>query len=31
MWTWQLGTWVSSFGVVGLIVGLDDLRGLFRP
>jgi len=28
---WQLGTWFSGRGGDGLMVGLDDLRGLFQP
>ena len=31
MWTWHLWTWLSRRGGVGLMVGLDDLRGLFQP
>jgi len=28
---WHLGIWFSRHGGVGLMVGLDDLRGLFQP
>jgi len=28
---WHFGMWFSRCGGVGLIVGLDDLRGLFQP
>ena len=28
---WRFGTWFSRHGGVGLMVGLDDLRGLFQP
>jgi len=28
---WHLGTWFSRHGGVGVMVGLDDLRGLFQP
>jgi len=28
---WHFRTWFSRHGGVGLIVGLEDLRGLFQP
>jgi len=28
---WHLGTWFSRHGGVGVMVGPDDLRGLFQP
>jgi len=31
VWMWPLGTWLSRHGGVGLVVGLDDLRGLSQP
>ena len=31
MWMWHLGTWLSRHGGVGMMVGLDDVRGLFQP
>ena len=32
VWMWHLGTWFSGgLGRVGLMVGLNDLKGLFQP
>jgi len=31
VWMWPLGTGLSRHGGVGLVVGLDDLRGLLQP
>jgi len=31
VWMWPLGTWLSRPGGVGLVVGLDGLRGLLQP
>ena len=31
LWMWHLGTWFSRHEGVGVMVGLDDLRGLFQP
>ena len=31
MLTWHFRAWFSRHGIVGLMVGLDDLRGLFQP
>jgi len=28
---WHFGTWFSKHGGGGLMIGLDDLRGLFQP
>jgi len=28
---WHFRTWFSRHAVVGSMVGLDDLRGLFQP
>ena len=28
---WRFGIWFSRHGGVGLVVGLDDLRGLIQP
>jgi len=28
---WHRGTWVSGHGGDGLMVGFDDIRGLFQP
>jgi len=30
MWMWHFKIWFSRNGGVGLVVGLDDLRGLFQ-
>lgn len=30
VWMWNVGTWFSGeYCIVGLTVGLDDLKGLF--
>ena len=31
VWLWHFRTWYSRHGGVGVMVGLDDLRGLFQP
>ena len=31
MWIWHMGTWFSRYGGDGLMVGLDNLRGLLQP
>jgi len=31
MYTWSFKIWFSRYGVVGQMVGLDDLRDLFQP
>jgi len=31
VWVFHFGTWFSRHGGVGLMVGLDDLGGLFQP
>jgi len=31
VWMWHFRVWFSRHGGVGWMVGLDDLRGLFRP
>ena len=30
-WMWHFRTWFSRHGGVGVMVGADDLRGLFQP
>jgi len=31
VWMWHFRTWFSRHGGVGVMVGLDDLRGLLQP
>jgi len=31
MWLWHFRIWFSRHGGVGVMVGLDDLRGLSQP
>jgi len=31
VYMWHFGIWFSRHGGVGVMVGLDDLRGLFQP
>jgi len=31
VWMWHFGIWFDRHGVVGRMVGLDDLRGPFQP
>ena len=31
MQIWHFRIWFSRHGIVGRIIGLDDLRGLFQP